>query len=173
MERIEYAARIYADARAILNRRVLSLEAEENKLKKKHLPAIRTALVAAKEKYELLLDLVRQNKALFKRPKKQAFHGVEVGYRKQKGKIGWDDDAQVIRLIRKHFPDQESLLIITREVPSKEALQALTAADLKKIGVRVTDDEDKPFVRTTDSDIDKLVDALFKGEEKEREEGAA
>jgi hypothetical protein len=170
MEQVEMATAVYAAGRAILEKKVMALKAEEDKLKKKHLPMIRVALNAAKVKYGMLLDMIQANKDLFKRPKTVIFNGIKVGFRKQKGKITWEDDAQVVRLIRKHFPDQESVLIITTETPSKEALEALTAADLKKIGVRVGDDEDKPVIKNADSELDKLIDALFKDEEREREE---
>jgi hypothetical protein len=37
----------------------------------------------------------------------------------------------------------------------------LTAADLKRLGIRVTDDSDVPVIKVADSDIDKMVDALL------------
>ena len=57
--------------------------------------------------------------------------------------------------------DQVDTLIKTEESPVKSALLNLSTADLKKIGCTVTDTGDKVLVKSTDSDIDKFVDALL------------
>ncbi|MDF1486722.1 hypothetical protein PY257_16355, partial [Ramlibacter sp. H39-3-26] len=50
----------------------------------------------------------------------------------------------------------------TTQRPVKDALAQLPAADLKKLGISITDAEDEVIVRAVDSEVDKLVDALLK-----------
>jgi hypothetical protein len=89
---------------------------------------------------------------------------------KAKGKITWADDDQVVKLIKKHLPDQADILIKTTEKPIRDTLQGLTAAELKRIGVTVDETGDVVVIKSTDSEIDKFVEALLKDEETEIEE---
>ena len=76
----------------------------------------------------------------------------------------WEDDSQVVKLIQKHFPEQFDVLVKTIEKPIKDSLANLSVADLKRIGVTVTDSGDCVVIKSMDSEIDKLVDALLKDE---------
>ena len=82
---------------------------------------------------------------------------VVVNYASSKA----DADAVVAR-IKKHLPDQVDVLIQSKDVPVKSALAQLTAVELKKLGVSVTDAEDQIVIKTADSEIDKTVEALLK-----------
>jgi hypothetical protein len=95
-----------------------------------------------------------------------------LGYQKGKGKIDWEDPDQVVRLIKKHFPEQADVLIATSEKPVKEALNGLSAAELKKIGVSVVEGGEVIFIKPTDSAVDKMVDALLKEATQDIEEAA-
>ena len=75
------------------------------------------------------------------------------------------DEEKVIALIRKHLPEKVKALIVTTEKTSKEAMNTLEAAQLKKIGVTVTADSDVAFISEPTSDVDKIVSALLKGAE--------
>ena len=59
----------------------------------------------------------------------------------------------------------QEFLIKTVETPQKKALEKLSAAELKKLGVTVGDDEDVVVVRSMDSEIDKIVKLLLDTEE--------
>jgi hypothetical protein len=96
-------------------------------------------------------------------------HGLQLGYRKGKGAIDWGDDAQVVKLIRKHLPDQFDVLVKTTEKPIKAAVGNLPGPDLKKIGVTVEGTGDVSFAKDTTSAVDNLVAALLKGAEEEAE----
>ena len=96
-------------------------------------------------------------------------HGLKLGYQKGKGKIEWEDDDQVVKLIRRHFPDQFDVLIKTAERPIKDALASLTAAELRKIGVTVEETGDVVFVKDSTGNVDKLVKALLKGVQEDAE----
>ena len=117
-----------------------------------------------------LRALVEANPGCFIRPRTQVFAGIKVGYAKGKGALSFDDADSVVARIKKHLPEQADVLIRTKEAPVKEALAQLSAAELKKIGVTLSEAGDQTVVRPVDSEVDKMVDALLKaatGEEGE------
>lgn len=162
---IERLAREFSDARVALKARVDNLEEEIRTLKKRHLPGIKKAIDTAANCHMRLFDAIGETPELFVRPKTVIFHGVKFGYMKSKGEIVYEDEAQVIKLIKKHFPDQVEELIKCKETPFKPALARLSVTDLKKIGVTVIDTGDEIYIKPTDSEIDKLINALLADEE--------
>lgn len=162
MNEINTRARAYADARDRLRELCAALDAGLKALQREHLPGIRRALNRAAEAEAALHALVEQAPELFAKPKTVVLHGVRVGYMKGKGKIEWESDEQVVKLIRKHFPELADVLIVTTEKPSKDGLVALAVADLKKLGATVTDAGDQVYIKPADSALDKMVDALLK-----------
>lgn len=87
-------------------------------------------------------------------------------YQKQPGAIEIDDEALTIKRIKKLFADQEDMLqqlIKTTEKPVKDALGGLSGDQLKKLGVRVAEDTEKIIIKSADSEVDKIVNALLKG----------
>lgn len=158
---IEKQAAKYAQTREILAGLVSELNAGLDALKANALPNIKRALARAAEQHEKLRSLVEESPDLFQRPKSQTLHGIKLGYQKSKGKLEFENADRVVTLIRKHFPEQADVLIVTKETPSKEALNNLTAAELKKLGINVTEVDDVVFLRPVDSAVDKMVDALL------------
>lgn len=144
--------------------RVANLNQELKAVKRRHIKGIRETVTAAKEARAALYAAIEESKDLFAKPRTRVFHGVQVGFRKLIGKITWADSDQVVKLIKKVFPDRVSLMVKTTETPVKETLEQLTAADLKKIGVSVGEDTDVVVLKNTDSDVDKIVDALLTDE---------
>ncbi len=73
----------------------------------------------------------------------------------------------MVARIKKHLPEQADVLIKLKETPVKDALAQLSAAELKKLGVTVSEAGDQVVVKPVDSEVDKMVDALMKeaGEE--------
>lgn len=166
---IEQLTKNYADGRTQLSDRVRTLEDEINAIKRRHLPAIKKSVALTMEKKARLEAALEESKGLFVKPKTMIFHGIKIGFKKDKGKISWVDDDQVIKLIKKHFPDKQDLLIKTTEKPVKDALQQLTAAELKRLGIMVNETGDAVVIKGTDSEVDKLVDALLKDDSPEEE----
>lgn len=166
---IEKQAAKYAAAREILAGLVSELTAAMDALKTDALPEIKRALNRAAEHHDKLRAMVAGAPGLFKKPKSQTLHGIKFGYQKSKGKLEFEDADRVVKLIRKHFPEQADVLIVTRETPSKDALNNMTAADLKKLGVTLTQDDEVIFLRPVDSAVDKMVDALLDAATKENE----
>jgi hypothetical protein len=169
---IEKLTKDYSDERTRLADRIRYLEDEINTLKRKRLPGIKNAVQNVVEKQEDLKSALEDSRPLFVRPKTVVFHGVKVGFQKSKGKLSWNDDAQGLKLIRKHFPDQEDILIKKTERPSKDALLNLSAENLKKIGVTISDTGDVVVIKSTDSEIDKFVEALLNEDVVGKEEAA-
>jgi len=165
LNEIERLTREYAHARNILRERVQRLEDEIAALKRKLLPGIRSAVNTSMERHARLKAAVESAPGLFVKPRTQIFHGIKVGWQKGKGELMWEDPAQVCRLIRKHFPGQADMLIQIREKPLKSALAKLSVSELKKLGVAVEETGDQVVIRSADSEIDKLVNALLKDED--------
>jgi len=169
LSEIEAMAKTYSLSRAVLSERVQALEAEIEALKRKRLPGIKRAVEDAAEKQARLQAAVEGSPELFVKPRTMIFHGIKLGFQKSKGRLEWASEEQVVRLIRKHYPEQADTLIKVTEKPVKSALLQMSAQELKKIGVTVKDTGDQVVVKSTDSEIDKLVSALLKGAEDSEE----
>lgn len=164
MAQIEDAAKRYAAARGMLTDICSAFNKDLEGTKARYVPQLRSAVGIAKERDAELRAMIAESKELFAKPKTVIFHGIKVGYQKAKGKVEFDDPDQVVKLIRKHFPEQADVLIVTKEKPAKEALEQLTAAELKKLGVTVVEAGDQVVAKDTAGEVDKLVSALLKDE---------
>lgn len=155
---VEHAAKKYSDARATLCERVNALEDEVRAVRNRHLRGIKLAAgVAAQRKSELVAEIAAAPH-LFAKPRTFTLHGVKVGFQKGKGRVDWEDDAKVVRLIRSHYAEEQAeLLIITTETPSKDALAKLPANELRRLGVTLEEAGDAVVVKAVDGEIDKLV----------------
>ena len=159
---IERSAKHYAEAREHLAGIVAAMNEGIETIKRDHMKRLKKAVNEAAERHDALKTLIETAPGCFIKPRSVVFHGIKLGFAKGKGKIEWDDADQVVRLIKRHYPEQADVLIATSEKPAKEALANLTAAELKKLGVSVTDGGDAVFIKPADSAVDKMVDALLK-----------
>lgn len=164
MAQIEDAAKRYAAARGILAEICGAFNLDLVQAKAKYVGKLKRAVAVAKEREAELAGMLEESGELFVRPKTVVFHGVKVGFQKAKGKLEFDDPDQVLKLIRKHFPEQADVLINTKETPAKEALAQLSAAELKRLGITVVDSGDQVVIKDTTSEVDKMVEALLKDE---------
>ncbi|WP_321532297.1 host-nuclease inhibitor Gam family protein [uncultured Desulfuromonas sp.] len=158
---IEHNTKTFADKRQNLNALVQRLQDDLECVKRHHLPAIKAAAEDVAESQAVLHSTIKDSKDAFKSPKTMIISGVRVGYKKEKGKIVFDDEATVIKLIRKNHPELADTLIKESESVLKTPLAQLSAAELKKLGVEVTADTDQVLIKPVDNDIDKLVTALL------------
>jgi hypothetical protein len=163
LHEIEVVASIYSIRRAALAGIVAAMTAEIDRIKRKHLSELKRTLAEVAEREADLRNKIAQRPDLFVRPRSVIMHGIKFGYNKSRGGIEYEDADQVIKLIRKHFPERADVLIITSERPAKEALEKLSGADLKRLGCTVKDTGDIVFVKPADSDVEKMVDVLLKG----------
>ena len=158
---ISELTRKYAETRTELGAQLSDLQAALDAVTRVHKPVIRKLLAKAQAQRDAVVAAVDLHRDLFDKPRTQVYHGVRIGLQKGKGAITWDDEAAVVKLIRKHFPDLADTLIKTTEKPVKDALKNLTAAELKRLGVQVTETGDEIVIRPLDSDLDKLVSKLL------------
>lgn len=170
---IEKLCKDYSLARAALKEKVEALNDEIERLKRQRLPQIRKAVELAAEKQKALRQAVEESPELFQKPKTQIFHGIEVGLRKAKGQLVWEDDEQLCKLIHKYYPENWESYIKVIEKPLKTALSQLSVHELKKLGITVVETGDEVVIKATDTEIDRLVNALLKDEEIKEAKGAA
>ncbi len=174
IETIEQIAKEHAADRTLLTERVHALHEEMEAAKRRRLPGIKTAVCNAQDSRLRLRAALEEHRALFERPKTRVLHGIKVGFQKAKGKLLFDLEVeQVLKLIRRHLPDQVQTLIKSTEKPVKPSLLQLPAADLKRIGCSVVGTGDQVVIAPVDSEIDELVDVLLgTGEDADVEDAA-
>jgi hypothetical protein len=170
MNDIERACKQARDCRLVLQVRAEALQEEIAAAQKRKLPGIRTAVAAVAKADAELLALLQAAPQLFAKPKSQVFHGLRVGYKKATGAIEFDDAGQVVKLIRKHFPERFEDLVKVKETPIKDALKNLTGAELQKLGIKIHSDGEVVFLADALDGVDKLVKALLKGADAAQEE---
>ena len=170
---IERMVKEFREARTVLRDRVQVLEDETVALKKKYINSIRKGVEWASEKQARLRAAIEQSPELFEQPRTLTLFGIKFGFMKRKGKLEWDDTETVVKLIKKYFPEEWKTYVKITEKPSKSALETLTVAELKKVGVTAEDAGDAVYIKPTDSEIDKFVDKLLQEEEIKEEKEAA
>jgi hypothetical protein len=112
-------------------------------------------------------SLTKTQKTQVNLPRTVVFYGIKVGMQKQKGKIEWEDDEVVVARLERFYPDTWKDFVQEIYKPLKSQLETLSAGDLKKLGVTVVEADDKVIIKPTDSEVDKLVEALLRDEIKE------
>lgn len=128
MQTIEERTKGYSGARRILADRVQSLLDDIERMRRQRMPGIKRAIAEAAESQELLRREIEAAPELFDKPRTVVINGIRVGFEKGKGKIDWDDDDHVVKLIRKHFEDQFNVLVKTTYKPVKKSLAQLSVA---------------------------------------------
>jgi hypothetical protein len=170
---IERLCRDYSVARAGLKEKVEALNDEIERLKRTRMPQIRRAVEQASERQRTLHAALEESAEIFQKPKTQIFHGIEIGFRKGKGQMAWEDEEQVLKLIHKYYPDEWENYIKVTERPLKTALAQLSVQELRRLGITVIETGDEVIIKATDTEIDKLVNALLKDEEIKEAKDAA
>ncbi len=171
IEQIEKLAADYSSRRKDLAELVINLQDEIEAARRKYLKAIRIAVANAAEAHDKLKNSVKAAPGEFEKPKTRTLHGIRVGYMKQRGQVVFDNETAVIKRIRDQLPTmQAELLIRTTESVHKPAVYDLVASDLKRLGIRIEDDEDVVTIKPVDKEVDKLVDQLLKSAQTEEAE---
>lgn len=170
MKEIERRTLALAETRERVAAIVSELNAGIEALQRANMPALRRAVAAAANKHDELKQVIEANPELFVKPRTVVLNGIKVGLAKGKGSIEFEDPEQVVKLIKRNHPDQVDVLIQTEEKPVKTALAQLSAAELKRLGVKVEGTDDVVVIKPTDSAVDKTVAALLKAAIDERAE---
>lgn len=163
LDKIEDQAREYAAANAATLRLAEDLKAAIAAICAKHIGKIKTAAQAAAVERETLMALLADAADLFAAPRRSlTVDSVRVGWKKERGKVVITDEAATVQRIRERLPeDQAELLIRRTEKVHKPGVFDLTAADLKRLGIKIEDDADAPFIKDIEVPIDKLVAGLM------------
>ena len=163
---IEQATKLYADNRELLNLRVSNLNDEIEAIKRQHIQGIKAAAADTANAKESLTALIDDSRHLFVKPKSIIISGIKVGLKKGSGSVEFEDEALVLKLIKKHFPEKEwEFYIKTTEKVKKKPLEDLDAATLKKLGITLEGTGDVVLVKgsrgvKTDLVVDRLVAEL-------------
>lgn len=124
---------------------------------KKELDQIAHELDLARIELELRVVYGRQ---FFLKPKTQVFHGIEVGYVKERDTLEVPPDNILIPRIKTLLKTKISVLIRTVESVVKEAFKQLTVDEKQKLGCRIIRGADKVVVRAqAQSDVEKYFAA--------------
>src|SRR3990172_299856 len=170
LQEIDQKAQDYANARDVLVGIKMALEEEVGAIKRKYMPKIRKIVETAKERNAALSAAIAASPELFQKPRTVILHGIRLGIVKSRGELAWDDEAQVIKRIRAQLPkDQAELLIRVKESVAKGAVYDLTAADLKRLGIKIEGDGDIVTIKDAAGDLDKWLDAMLVEEPEEVE----
>lgn len=160
---IEHAAARYREARDVLRELATIANTALEDIKRDHLPLLRRALTEVATEEAALREAIASSPAeLWRRTRTRTLHGVKLGWAKQRGRVEFDDEAKVVERIRKLLPkDQAELLIRVREAVHKPAVYDLTGADLKRLGITLSDDSDQVLVKDLASELDRALEALL------------
>ena len=159
---IEKAARDFSAKSKTLRNYHEQLNSEVDAIKSKYLEDIKAASIEAGESYQMLLTLINDASDLFKDKKSMTVSGVKFGYQKKKGKLEIINEDATISKLKELYGDNASLYINTKTSIVKKALDSLPASDLKKLGVNIVQDSDVAFVKLTDDEVQKLIEAMVK-----------
>lgn len=173
LNEIETCTKTYAFARKELAVRVQELEDEIAQLKKRHMNGIKKAVEVAKTYQSRLHAAIEESPENFKKPRTVVLYGIKVGYQKGKGEIVIENPEHTIKLLKKCVQEEDwERYIKTSESLIKTTLAQLPASELRRLGVEMIETGDQVVIKPTDSEVDKLVDALLKDEVKEAREAA-
>ena len=161
-DQLENHASEYSSVREILSNQVAELQAELNEVKQKRISKIKRLVANCADSQAKLTALVEANPAYFEKPRTVTLYGIKIGFQKDKGKVTIEDEAKTIKLIRDRVdPGQAELAIRIRESVHKPSVYDWTAADLKMVGISITNDTDKVVIKPVDGEVDKLVNQLL------------
>ena len=159
---IERAARDFSAKSKTLRNFHEQLNSEIDAVKSKYIEDIKQASCEAGESYQMLLTLINDASDLFKDKKSMMVSGVKFGYQKKKGKLEIVNEDATISKLKELYGDNAALYINTKISIIKKALDSLPASDLKKLGVNIVQDSDVAFVKLTDDEVQKLIEAMVK-----------
>jgi hypothetical protein len=163
LEEIKSLTREFSAANDILIQLKKAVNTEMENVRSKYFSKIKESAEKLFLRKADLVDAINSSRNLFNKPKTIVLSGVRLGFHKEKDRILWDDDEQVVKLIEKKFDSELArILIRTEKKPVKESISKLDESELKKISCRVYKGQDKVLIKTLDSEVDKFMNSLMK-----------
>ena len=150
----------FDEASAELEKLIADLEADLEAVKQKHLRGLKRQAGHVAGLEAELRSAIEAAPELFIKPRSLTIHGVKVGFTLSQGKVEWQDDARVLALIKKHHKGDADVLIRTVEEPNKDALRALPAGELARLGCTIEGAGDVVICKRVAGDVEKLINRL-------------
>lgn len=161
IELIETNCVALAKARAELRKRHEAKLREQRLLDGRHNDGLRESQQQCAELRVTIETLVEQARPDFlkpKQPKTRTFFGIEVGFEKQRDKVLMPEEATLVKNIESMLPASQAKTLLDKTTTIiKAAFKKLDQATHQKLGCRVEIGCDKAVVRTSDDDIETLV----------------
>lgn len=157
LKQIDNLSEQYADASQKLFDVVSDMNAAVAAVRKKYLLALKVNADATQKARTKLHRAIENSPKLFEKPRTQTLHGVKVGLAKGKDSVEYDDEDEVIDLIKTLFPEKRDVLLSEKVSVSKTALLNLSKDDLESIDVRKTEGKDTVVIKSPADSIAKAV----------------
>lgn len=161
IQQLERRVQDYADTLAEYNTLTAQVRDEIKQVTARHLAAIRRLFNGLQDQQADICAEIKAHPEWFQRPKTRVIHGIKLGLRKRKGRLVIRAAARTVQRIKELYEDDIGVLIKTTETPLKSGLEKLSARELKRLGVEVTDDSDDVVFVSTIDEIDNLIDFLI------------
>jgi len=155
---IETNCRLLAALRGQLRKKFEARQCARNTLDAAHNPGIRNLQEQCQTLRVTLLDNLTASRDLFLKRKTQEFHGITVGFEKERDSLTLPPEEILVDRIEKMLPEVQSRTLLDRAVKViKSAFKKLPVETLQQLGCSVTKGGDKSIVRANDDDIEALV----------------
>lgn len=158
---IEQSCAKLANARSLLNAKLIALKSEMDAVRRNHISSIRKTLAKVDELTAATRELVAAAPALFEKPKTTTLAGIKVGFQQTKARMEIEDAEETVARIRRLLPNTSDTYIQTEEKPIRAALAQLPAHSLRRLGIRVVEGADEPIVRPQDGEVEALCKNLL------------
>jgi hypothetical protein len=155
---IETNCRQLAALRSQLRKKFEARQSAQNTLDAAHNPAIRDLQEQCQAIRTTLLANLAAARDLFVKRKTLEFHGITVGFEKERDSLTLPPEDLLVDRIQKMLPAPQSQTLLDRTVKIvKNAFKKLPLETLQILGCSVIKGGDKTIVRTADDDIEALV----------------
>ncbi|HEV2692161.1 MAG TPA: hypothetical protein VG347_04630 [Verrucomicrobiae bacterium] len=155
---IEENCKTLAEQRAQLRRRYEAKLKAMLAVNAEHDETIRRLQAECTVTRTALLANLETGRELFKRPKSRGFHGITVGFEKQRCSITMPDETILVDRITKLLPAAQAESVLDRSVSLiRAAFKKLPREALQKLGCSLVSGADRPIVHANDDDIEALV----------------
>lgn len=159
LTRIEENCKNLAEQRAHLRRRYETKQKAILAVNTEHDEAIRRLQAECTVTRATLLANLEAGRELFKKPKSRGFHGITVGFEKERCSVTMPDEVILVDRIVKLLPAAQAESVLDRSVSLiKAAFKKLPHETLQKLGCSVVSGADRPIVHANDDDIEALVE---------------
>jgi hypothetical protein len=158
---IETTCKTLSETRAALRRRH---EARQRALRaadteySADLRRLQDRCAAARAALERLVEQARPEFIQPRQPKTREFHGIEVGFEKERDTLVLPPDDLLVARVEKMLPVQQAETLLDRSVRIiKVAFRKLPRDIHQKLGCNLVIGADKVVIRAKDDDIETLV----------------